>query len=350
MPANYPGSQPALKTNFADNSPKTEELLAKGLNQPNLEINAVAGELGTNPKSAALEAPSSSATAVVNLLGQLKQAFKNIKGTANWYTSAAASLATIWGKFHASTGHTHSAGSNDAPKITAGGLATDAVETAKIKANAVTGAKITATDGLLRTRTIYTANNTWTKPAGLKFVIVRVQGGGGGGGGIGSTNGTAASGGGGQGEHSESKIAVGTLGATEVVTIGAGGAAGANTGTNGGVGGTASLGSLITAIGGGGGLGSNGVLKMREGGIGGTGGVGDFKLAGGVGGNANDNGTSFIGGHGGGFGGGRAPTLGNGVNSSANTGGGGSGAVTTGTTVRIGGIGGSGYIIVDEYF
>ena len=135
---------PNLKTSFADNSPFTEELLTKGLNNPNTAINNIATELGNDAKGAALEAPASSATAVVNLLGQLKQAFKNIKGTADWHTGAAATLASIWAKFNDSTGHAHTGGANDAPKITAGGLATDAVETTKIKDLAVITAKIAA--------------------------------------------------------------------------------------------------------------------------------------------------------------------------------------------------------------
>jgi hypothetical protein len=53
---------------------------------------------------------------------------------------------------------------------------------------------------------------TWTKPTGLKYVVVKVQGGGG----------TSASdAGGGGGGYSEKLIAAASLGATETVTIGA---------------------------------------------------------------------------------------------------------------------------------
>jgi len=144
MPANYPSSQPALKTTFADNSPYSEELITKGLNQPNLETNAIAGELGNNPKAAALEARAASASAVVNLLGQLKQGIKDILGTTNWYDAAGSTIAAIWAKFHATTGHSHSGAANDGPLINSNGLDTDAVITNRIENLAVTAAKLAA--------------------------------------------------------------------------------------------------------------------------------------------------------------------------------------------------------------
>lgn len=44
MPANYPTSAPNLKTDYADN---TDDVMAANQNQPNLEINAIAGKVGT---------------------------------------------------------------------------------------------------------------------------------------------------------------------------------------------------------------------------------------------------------------------------------------------------------------
>lgn len=129
---------------------------------------------------------------------------------------------------------------------------------------------------------VYTSNDTWTKPAGLHHIIVEVVGGGGGGGG--TTAGTATNPGcamaGGGGEYAKKKILEAALGATETVTVGAGGTAGAAGNNAGGTGGTSSLGTLVTAIGGTGGDGdSSGVATLpftgiSSGGAGGTGGTG----------------------------------------------------------------------------
>jgi hypothetical protein len=110
---------------------------------------------------------------------------------------------------------------------------------------------------------IFTAGGTWTKPAGAKMVHYIVIGGGGGGGSGRCDNaGTDRSGGGGGGAGG---ITVGwlnasALGATETITVGAGGAGGAakttvshgEAGTSGGV---SSIGTVIQthASGGGGG-------------------------------------------------------------------------------------------------
>lgn len=56
---------------------------------------------------------------LTTILSWFTKVFKEVKGTTNWYDTAAASIATIWGKFHASTGHKHTGGANDAPKIAA---------------------------------------------------------------------------------------------------------------------------------------------------------------------------------------------------------------------------------------
>src|SRR3990167_6312807 len=116
---------------------------------------------------------------------------------------------------------------------------------------------------------VYTANDTWSKPAGLLWIRERVVGGGGGGGG--ADNDAAAGGGGGGGGYSEKLIDAADLNATEIVTIGAGGSAGGATGTNGGAGGTTSFGAHGQATGGDGGVGgsSNGIVSDGgEGGIG----------------------------------------------------------------------------------
>ncbi len=117
----------------------------------------------------------------------------------------------------------------------------------------LTGAALPSTDGILRAVHYYTYDGTdvfidgvdqnngdntvdWTKPAGLKFVVVEVIGGGGAGGGRAATAGgqyTAGNGGSG-GVYSRSKVPAASLGSTEVVTVGAGATAGTGNGPNGG--------------------------------------------------------------------------------------------------------------------
>ena len=84
-------------------------------------------------------------------------------------------------------------------------------------------------------QTYTTTGNTWSKPAGLSFVIVECQGAGGGG--AGSTVGTNMGSGGGAGGYARKKIAAASLGATETLIVGTGGALG----TSGGAGGIKAL-------------------------------------------------------------------------------------------------------------
>ncbi len=124
------------------------------------------------------------------------------------------------------------------------------------------------------TTQVFTVNSTWNKPAGLKGVWVRQVGGGASGGGVPLTAaGQAAEGsGGGSGQYAEKWIPAASLGATETVTIGAGGAASAagGSGSNGGV---TSFGAHVTAAGG---LAGNAgtatsTANVIAGGLGGTG-------------------------------------------------------------------------------
>jgi hypothetical protein len=130
-----------------------------------------------------------------------------------------------------------------------------------------------------------TGSSTWTKPAGAKFVYVLMFGGGGGGGsGRKRSSGglaTAATGGagGGGGGRTELWIPASLLGATETVTVGAGGTGGAaqttddTDGNSGTIGDNTTFGSLGTARGGG--LGNPGSTANSTGGAGG-GGLGEF--------------------------------------------------------------------------
>jgi hypothetical protein len=114
--------------------------------------------------------------------------------------------------------------------------------------------------------------HTWTKPTGLKYVVVEVVGGGGGGQGAASSS-DASGGGGGAGGYSRKVITASSLGATETVTTGAGGAGGVSgnlvVGT---VGGTSSFGAHASAVGGGGGT--------SDGASGGTASGGDLNITG----------------------------------------------------------------------
>lgn len=104
-------------------------------------------------------------------------------------------------------------------------------------------------------RQTFNASGTWTKPAGYGAgALARIEAWGGGGGGGKNAN----YGGGGGGGFSERWVLLSALGATETVTIGAGGISTAAAGGGGGQGGNTTFGSQVTAYGGGGGSGSGG--------------------------------------------------------------------------------------------
>jgi len=94
---------------------------------------------------------------------------------------------------------------------------------------------------------LYTSNDTWSKPAGLKYIEVETQAGGGGAGSSGpSTNDAAA--GAGAGGYARKLIPAASLGANETVTVAAAGVGGiSGNGTNGG---NSSFGSHLSANGG----------------------------------------------------------------------------------------------------
>lgn len=108
----------------------------------------------------------------------------------------------------------------------------------------------------------FNENGTWTKPGAGKLARIQVWGGGGSGG----RNSFVGGSGGGGGGYNEIVVDLTTLGATETVTIGAGGA-GVSSNGNGLTGGNSSFGSHCTAYGGGGGFGATSAL-----GTGGSGG------------------------------------------------------------------------------
>lgn len=193
------------------------------------------------------------------------------------------------------------------------------------------------TDPVVRTYLTAGSPATWTKPAGLKYVIVEVQAGGGTGA-DGSDTGSngVGGGGGGAGGYSRKLIAVGSLGATETVTTGAAGAA-------------SSFGAHATAT-------AGGNASTYTGGAGGIGSSGNINLEGQDGGSSAESGSSDAspGGTGGAShlgGGGRG-----GVQSVAGAtgnvygGGGGGGYGRDGTGSSAGAAGAAGIVIVTEHY
>jgi hypothetical protein len=223
------------------------------------------------------------------------------------------------------------------------------------------------------TLTYTSGANTFTKPPGYQAFDVLLYGAGGGGGSGrkgGQLDGQGGTGGGG-GAFISFKFTVDRIGATETVTVGAGGTAGASrtTTTNGlagGTGGTTTFGSLLTAFGGAGGAGGanasagtggrgGGILTQSGGPVGfngadGSSGAagGNSAFGGGAGGGAGTGGVntsglaggnSIFGGGGGGGGGG----WGNGVDTNGGaggsqtglTGGGGAGGVASTQTAPV---------------
>lgn len=198
----------------------------------------------------------------------------------------------------------------------------------------------------LATQTI-TSTATYTPTAGMTECFVRMVGGGGGGGGA---NGNGGSGAGGGGEYAEGWFTSTDVGASQTATIGAAGAAGTNSPTAGGTGGTTSLGTLLTAVGGSGGVADSGTNGGAAGGTGGSSsaGTGIQHIAGGPGGAyltstspAGKGGDSRLG-----FGG-AAPASDGTINAGKLYGGGSSGSI--GGSSHAGAVGAKGVIIITEY-
>lgn len=183
------------------------------------------------------------------------------------------------------------------------------------------------------TSTIYTANNTYTSPANVHYVLVEAWGGGGGGG--------SAGGGGGGGAYSRSILYISNS-SNYTVTVGAGGGGG-TAGAYGFDGGSSwfnSTGTILAAGGGGGGGSGSGRVAGAAGSAGA--GIGQIKYSGGSG-SAGIAGAPYNG-----AGGGGAGNLEDGASASGTSGGlgglygGGGGANSSGNLGAVSGGGGSG--------
>lgn len=183
------------------------------------------------------------------------------------------------------------------------------------------------------TKQVFTASGTYTPHAGLLSAILECVAGGGAGGSIaGSASTSGGGGGGGSGAYARAYATSATIGASQAVTIGAGGTPGATGNNAGGAGLLSSIGTILVARPGQGGVGSGG--NVAVGGAGGIAGTGDFTPVGNQGGVSVAT-TSTVGFGVGGFG---APSVfGGGVSASPT-----SGAVAAGTAGGAYGAGGSG--------
>lgn len=194
----------------------------------------------------------------------------------------------------------------------------------------------------------YTSNNTWTKPPGLKYIVVEMVGGGGGGGGCHQYGGGAGAAGG----YTRKTISAAVLNTTEIITIGEAGT-GSPAQFPGGDGGTSSFGAHCSATGGQGGRAQTPIIISSDGSYGGIGINGDINLVGASSGGATASGQPLYCGASSYFGGGAPPrahtTSSNGL-AATGYGSGGGGGNGNGSPNNSGGAGSGGYISITEYY
>jgi len=235
-----------------------------------------------------------------------------------------------------------------------------------VAASLTAGANITLTPGAgsltisastsfiqLAIRT-FTSSGTYTPTTGMKYCNIECLGGGAAGGGaVGTGSSVGMGGGGGAGSYSRKVSTAATIGASQTVTIGAGGTPGAAGNNPGGNGGDTSVGALCIGKGGtGGGGNAGGGNIFGLGGAGGIAGTGDFTARGASGSTGIGGGTTLVGNGGQGAsspygGGGILPGLGAG-GAATGYGAGGGGAYAFSSS-QAGGAGSPGIVIITEY-
>jgi hypothetical protein len=221
--------------------------------------------------------------------------------------------------------------------ITSAKIVDGTIVNADINASAaIVGTKLSNTGGLKSMQVFSTAGSfTYTKPSGINLIKVYVTGGGGGGGKGGSSE---TSGGGGGAGGTAIKVINATSITTETVTIGAGGASET-------AGSTSSFGSHCSATGGEQGLNAGALAGDTQGGVGSS---GDINLYGQAGGGGADDASAKTGGLGGSsFWGGGGYGIYNTTGLVGYHGGGGGGGQRS--TANLGGAGGAGICVVEEY-
>lgn len=206
---------------------------------------------------------------------------------------------------------------------------------------------------------LFSANGTWTKPVGCRYIKVMCIGGGGGGGGASyvSTNLYSAGSGGSSGSIGIKWLDVSNWSNTTTVTVGAGGAAGSSSPGTGSDGGTSSFGTHISSPGGGGGLAMTGAasVAVRRGGyndltstgadvnLGSNAGYPSHRMSGTIGASGRG-GEGLFGGATGSY---ILPSI---TSYDGVYGGGGSGATSGSATSNSGGTGGTGCVYIEEFY
>lgn len=241
--------------------------------------NGVTDELLNVVKSAGLEPSESDATQLLQAIRKISQAGEDKHaadiGAANLYmanyvpaiSALKDGLALRFTAANANTGASTFAPSGLLPKPLLS-LALSALRPAEIVAGSVCSVVYSAAldswllvyasggnanSGRLLGIKTFTSSGVYVPTTGMKNVLIKVLGGGGGSTAIAATNGSqiSSAGGGASGSYAEAWLSSAVIGASQVITVGAKGAAGP-VGGSGGAGGTSSIGSLVSAPGGGG--------------------------------------------------------------------------------------------------
>jgi hypothetical protein len=259
-----------------------------------------------------------------------------VSNTAGAVSSSAGTISVVLGQAFSTTGIFFNPDSSAVTAISSTAGVADAGKLIKSDATGLIDKSFTTTPTVVT----FTASGTWTKPTGLKYAIVEIIGGGGGGGSVTSSSGAGS--GGGAGAYTKKLIGAASLGATETVTIGAGGAANS-------AGGNSTFGSILTSNGG---AASGGDTDNPS--AGGAASGGDVNINGGYGKGGCETGSAQSGGRGGDtpLGSGGTGGVGNaGGGGGTGYGSGGGGAATSANSAdQTGGSGAGGLCIVTEYY